>query len=154
MRRLRRSANRRAALLAALGSTALFMAVFLQPALAGDKPVLVVSALEVTITPIGETSATYAGTVTPRPKYKGKGKKEQARRRNAAARCKGNRKVDVWHGPAFEGFLIGSTRTDDRGRWTLTGNRAPTGDRISVVVDDVSRQDADCFYELEEVKSP
>ncbi len=147
MRISRRSGKRGVGLTAMLGTAALFLAVSLPPALGGDKDVEINTETTVTITPTSETTAVYEGVLTTTPARKGKGKKEQARRRNLASRCKDNRKVVVIHGSSETGFLIGTVRTDDRGRWSITGNKPPTGDVINVKVRLLDLRDVLCLHE-------
>jgi hypothetical protein len=107
-----------------------------------------------TITPITPFTATYSGKVTTKPEKKGKGKRERTRRRHAAERCVEGRTVEVWHGIKPTGFLIGTTRTDAKGNWSVTGNLAPSGDPIFIYVLAAERKDADCERTSLGLKTP
>lgn len=57
--------------------------------------------------------------------------------KSGKSKCKKNRKVSVYHdvappGPGPEDFLLGSTRTNDRGRWAVNTVFAP--DKVYAVV--------------------
>jgi hypothetical protein len=124
-----------------------------QPALA-DKNVSIFSDTTVTITPIGPSTATYSGKLTTRPAAKGKTKRERTRRRVLAKNCLAGRTVKVWHGPPDTGFLIGTTTTNAAGKWSVTGNKPPTGDSVTVEIEFLERGKASCERATESVKSP
>jgi hypothetical protein len=147
--------RRRRVVLVAVPSLLLISVLLATPSHGKKNLVYVDCTTTVTITPISETSATYSGKITCRPSPKGEGKKERARRRNAASRCPDDRTVEVWHGPVSEGFLIGKVTSNDDGSWSLTGNRAPSGDTVESFFTDIPpRGNASCGGDKQATKAP
>jgi hypothetical protein len=149
----------RGRLIAVPGAAALLsLALSLSPALgdqgsAGKESLKVTSETTATITPITAETATYAGQVTSKPVSKGKGKKEKRRRQSIADRCTENRIVEVWHKAVGE-FKIGETTTDEKGRWNLVGNLAPTGDPVTVNLEYEGRGSYVCYGKSRVLTSP
>jgi hypothetical protein len=69
--------------------------------------------------------------------------------RSPRQRCKRNRLVQVIH-DTVPPFLIGQTRTDGKGNWTLSGPLPPDGDRVIVKVKKTKRCKGDrTTYEID-----